>query len=80
MKSPMRRWLPAIVSWLQVNRVQYVWNSPDEGSPVFRGGGMPVVHRESPSNDQPSDEMRRLLAEAQVPIRCYVDPRDIYLA
>ena len=80
MKSSICPWMSAIVSWLQADRVQYVWNSPDEGPPVSRGRGMRVVHRESTSNDQPRDEMRRLLAEAQVPIRCFGDPRDIYLA
>ena len=29
---------------------------------------------------QPTAEMRRLLAEAQRPIRCIGDPQDIYLA
>lgn len=28
---------------------------------------------------QPTAEMRRLLAQAQRPIRCYSDPQDIYL-
>lgn len=29
---------------------------------------------------QPTADMRRLLAEAQRPIRCFGDPQDIYLA
>ncbi len=77
MKTVMR-WWSRLVSPAAIRRDTTAcqrldpWVAPSERFPM--GVADTSRHR------QPTAEMRRLLAEAQRPVRCFGDPQDIYLA